>query len=321
MTSAIVMSQGQIMHRNCRRLPSARVLACVVGLVAAAGTRAAPLKPPLHADFGHYTFALTWQPGFCSTDGGCLSDQPHGVLIGLHGLWPSRPQSLIDRGVSAPQWWSHGCDYYHHSNLAPRLSPAMVTRLNRVMPHLRDSLLTHEYDKHIQCFGFDAPVFFETELRMRGRVRASTFGRYLVSTAQGHQVRHADVILAFMQAFDTHQLPALQLRCGRNHDGQVVLTQLWFTLHSDSTSRFPRDHSPRKPGRELQEQCKSPHPDRSFVEVFLAPASLVPPIQVRLVVVHRVFRSFGSVARSGSLFIRDPSLSNLTTSRQSRNAG
>jgi ribonuclease I len=119
----------------------------------------------------------------------------------------------------------------------------MGARLNRVMPHLRDSLLTHEYDKHIQCFGFDAPAFFKTELRMRGRVRASAFARYLVRTAQGHQVRHADVIGAFMQAFDTHQLSALQLRCGRNSHGQVVLTQLWFTLHSDSTSRFPRDHS------------------------------------------------------------------------------
>jgi ribonuclease I (enterobacter ribonuclease) len=221
----------------------ARSFGLLLGLLAAAAARAAPLQAARYGDFAHYTFALTWQPGFCSTDGGCLRDQPHTVLIGLHGLWASRPQSLIRRGISDPQWWSRGCDYYHHSDSAPRLPPATLTRLHAVMPHLKDSLLTHEYDKHVQCFGFDPQTFFQTELRMRLEVADSAFGRYLTVTARGHEVRHADVIQAFTRAFGTDQSSALQLRCGRNQLGQAVLTQLWITLYKDALSRFPRDDS------------------------------------------------------------------------------
>jgi ribonuclease I len=223
----------------------------MLGLLAALGARAAPLQARLHGDFMHYTFALTWQPGFCGADGGCLPDQPHTVLIGLHGLWASRPQSLIRRGISAPKWWSRGCDYYRHghspsdspSDSAPPLPPATLTRLNAVMPHLKDSLLTHEYDKHVQCFGFDPQNFFQTELRMRSAVTGSPFGRYLTATARGHEVRRAEVIQAFMRAFSTNQHSALQLRCERNQRGQVVLTQLWITLYRDALPRFPRGDS------------------------------------------------------------------------------
>ncbi|MGH8295067.1 MAG: ribonuclease T2 family protein [Steroidobacteraceae bacterium] len=229
------------MPRTIRRPRLTRLAALALGALAAGAACAAPLLARRHADFAHYTFALTWQPGFCSTDGGCLRNQPHGVLIGLHGLWASRPRSLIDRRISAPQWWRRGCDYYHHSERAPRLSPAMLARLHRVMPHLNDSLLKHEYDKHVQCFGFDPRTFFATELRMRQRVRDSAFGRYLTVTARGRRVRHADVTAAFVRAFGTDQPASLQLRCGRNRRGQMVLTQLWITLHTDALARFPYD--------------------------------------------------------------------------------
>lgn len=231
------------MHGKTPPPARTRLLVLMLGLLVAAGARAAPLKAARYGDFAHYTFALTWQPGFCSTDGGCLPDQPHSVLIGLHGLWASRPQSLIRRGISDPQWWRRGCDFYHHSDSAPRLPPATLTRLNAVMPHLKDSLLTHEYDKHVQCFGFDAQTFFQTELSMRSAVADGAFGRYLTVTARGHDVRRADVIRAFTRDFGTDQSAALQLRCGRNPQGRVVLTQLWITLYKDALARFPRDDS------------------------------------------------------------------------------
>ena len=220
-----------------------RLLVLVIGLLGVVGARAAPPTPSHYGDFAHYTFALTWQPGFCSTDGGCLRDQPRAALIGLHGLWASRPQSLIRRGISDPQWWSRGCDYYRHSDSPPRLPAATLTQLNAVMPHLRVSLLTHEYDKHVQCFGFDPQTFFVTELNMRSEVAASAFGRYLTVTALGHQVRRAAVIRAFTRDFGTDQSSSLQLRCGRNRRGQVVLTQLWITLYKGALARFPRDDS------------------------------------------------------------------------------
>ena len=223
---------------NRFRLPAC---ALALGLLACAGASAATLAPARHGTFGHYTLALTWQPGFCTTDGGCLRDPPHTVLIGLHGLWASRPRSLIERHISAPQWWRRGCDYFHHSDLSPRLPPAMRSDLHRVMPHLRHSLLIHEYDKHVQCFGFDARTFFATELHMRLEVLESPFGRYLTASAEGHDVRRADLIHMFMHTFGTDQRSALQLRCARDRRGRTVLTQLWITLHTNALARFPRD--------------------------------------------------------------------------------
>lgn len=231
------------MHGKTPSPPRTQLLVLLLGLLASAGARAAPLVAARHGDFAHYTFALTWQPGFCSTDGGCLPEQPHTVLIGLHGLWASRPQSLIRRGISAPQWWRRGCDYYHHSDSAPRLPPATRLSLNAVMPRLKDNLLTHEYDKHVQCFGFDPQTFFQTELRMRGEVADSAFGRYLTVTARGHEIRRADLIRAFTRDYGTNQSAALQLRCGSNEQRRVVLTQLWITLYRDALPRFPRDDS------------------------------------------------------------------------------
>lgn len=237
-STAPILSQTDGGRRHPRY---SRVLALALGALAATAARAAAPIAVRHGDFAHYTFALTWQPGFCSADGGCLPGQPQDVLIGLHGLWASRPRSLIDRGISAPQWWRRGCDYYHHSDRAPRLSPAMLAHLDRVMPRLQHALLRHEYDKHVQCFGFNAQRFFATELRMRHRVVDSAFGRYLTVTVRGREVRHSDVIGAFMRSFGTDQPLALQLRCGHNRRGQMVLTQLWITLHTDALSRFPRD--------------------------------------------------------------------------------
>ena len=111
------------------------------------------------------------------------------------------------------------------------------------MPHLRHSLLTHEYDKHVQCFGFDTQTFFDTELRMRRQIVDSAFGRYLTGTARGHTVHHATVVAAFMHDFGTDQKAALQMRCERDAHGHTVLTQLWITLHADALARFPRGGS------------------------------------------------------------------------------
>jgi ribonuclease I len=221
--------------------PAPRVrLLCSLALLLAGPALAAPLLPARHGTFAHYTFALTWQPGFCSVWSGCRADQPHTVLIGLHGLWASRPRSLIERHISAPQWWRRGCDYYHASRRPPVLPDALLAQLRRVMPHLRRSLLVHEYDKHVQCFDFDTGTFFATALRLRRAVVRSDFGHYLTTSARGRLVARADVLHEFQRAFNTDQRAALQLRCARDHRGKVVLTQMWITLHADALERFPR---------------------------------------------------------------------------------
>lgn len=222
--------------------PALFVLLCGALLYAGASA-AATLNPARHADFDHYTLALTWQPGFCGTDGGCRPDQPQKVLIGLHGLWASRPASLVDAGVSASKWWHEGCDYFHHSDRAPEISASIRRSLKAVMPHLSYSLLRHEYGKHVQCFGFDTEHFFVTALRMRRSIASSAFGRYLDRRASGHRVTRKHVIGIFMRAFNTNRHHALQLRCGTDRHGRTVLTQLWITLHADAVADFPGKRS------------------------------------------------------------------------------
>ena len=107
------------------------------------------------------------------------------------------------------------------------------------MPHLPKSLLTHEYDKHVQCFGFDAAAFFATELSMRRQVARSAFGRRLRHLA-GRSVRRAALIAAFQRAFETPHAAALQLRCQKDAHHRAVLTQLWITIPADKLSAFPR---------------------------------------------------------------------------------
>jgi ribonuclease I len=217
----------------------ARILLSLAALGASLGASAPPLQPAVHGDFGHYTFALTWQPGFCTTSRErCVASQPRRPLIGLHGLWPSLPQALIVAGVRNPTWWRRGCDLFHHSDAAPRLRPAVSGELDAVMPHLRASLLVHEFDKHVQCFSYDANAFFATELTMRDAVVRSPFGAYLARNA-GRVLRHGDVVATFDATFRVPGSTALQLECARDDAGALVFTQLWITIRRTRANAFP----------------------------------------------------------------------------------
>lgn len=244
----ITRASDSILMRNFASMFALPILASLV----AAG-QAAPLKPSEHGDFEHYTFALTWQPGFCSTEKGCLADQPKNVLIGLHGLWASRPKSLIDQGVPREKWWQNGCDYFHQSDEVPALSPTLDRQLADVMPHLHDDLLIHEYDKHVQCFGLEPSVFFEKELAMRKSVVESGFGAYLTSRI-GSSVTRKAVVEAFGTAFRTSAPRAVQLRCDADRSGRTVLTQFWTTIRAGEIDRFP-DGASLEDAPVVQDNC------------------------------------------------------------------
>jgi len=230
----------QLVHREILARFARLVPMLFFALVSFGFASAAPsLAPAEHGTFDHYTFALTWQPGICGTEEGCLPDQPKTPLIGLHGLWASLPQDLHSQGVVDQQWWSKGCDLYQHSSAPPPLSPALDAQLEGVMPHFTHSLLTHEYVKHVQCFGFDATQFFETELAMRAAVESSAFGAYLQQQA-GRDVEHSEVVDRFKTAFGTEHATALQLQCGKTVSGQVVLTQFWFQIPASDLGMFPQ---------------------------------------------------------------------------------
>ncbi len=209
-------------------------------LVALAGSAHAALPVATqYGDFRYDTLALTWQPGFCATGGGCLADQPEVPLIGLHGLWASRPSVLVKRGVPEQQWWVKGCDdLAPHTDAAPVLSKGLETRLAAVMPHLAQSLLTHEYDKHVACFGFAPEAFFATELAMRDAVARNPFARWLVGQA-GQTVQPADALAEFERAFHTSHPRAVQFQCAADRSGRMVLTQFWITLLPGRLGDFP----------------------------------------------------------------------------------
>jgi ribonuclease I len=234
--------------RLMRKLAGAILCAVVFASSSAEAAEPVQLIPATNGKFGHYTFALTWQPGICSVYDDpqsaaenaaiCLPDQPHSPLIGLHGLWASLPQSLIRENVPEQQWWSRGCDFYYHSAEAPELSADLESKLAAVMPHFRTSLLTHEYDKHVQCFGFDPTLFFTTELAMRQSIVDASFGHYLVGQA-GQTVAHVAVVTAFETSFNTTDARSLQLQCGRDTSGRQILRQFSITIRADGLSQFP----------------------------------------------------------------------------------
>ena len=207
----------------------------LVGLAVLGSPAYAALPGPLpvatqHGDFRHDTLALTWQPGFCASGDGCLADQPHAPLIGLHGLWASRPSVLVRRGVTEQQWWVSGCDdLAPHTDAAPALSAALHARLTAMMPHLAHDLLIHEYDKHVACFGFAPEAFFATALAMHDVVVLNPFASWLTGQA-GRTVQHAEALAEFERDFHTSHPRAVQFQCERDHAGRMVLTQFWITL-------------------------------------------------------------------------------------------
>ncbi len=221
-----------------------RLSACCLLMLAWSGAaRAAvpPLNPAMHDDFDHYTLALTWQPGFCA-DGSCLDDTPRTPLIGLHGLWASLPRSLSDRGIVDRQWWGRGCDYFHRSRAYPSLPVGVRRALDATMPHTRGNLLRHEFDKHVQCMGYDTTGFFQTELAMRDAVAATPFATELAAHA-GQSVSRDAVLAAFARSFRIDRPRALQLQCHNERSGQAVLAQLWITVRSDLLADFPAPSS------------------------------------------------------------------------------
>jgi len=241
------------------------LLACLVLLclqrAALAAPGLAPLVPAQHGDFDVYNLALTWQPGFCGTAAGCLPDQPKDALIGLHGLWASLPTSLSQRGITNVEWWSKGCDYFHHSAAQPALPIAVRRQLSEVIPHVKSDLLHHEYDKHVQCFGFDTTDYFQTELAMRGQILASGFAQTLVNSV-GTVVNHAALIAAFQSSFRTSAPRALQLQCESDANGRKVLSQLWITLRRAAIDSFPTSAS----------LTNSPVPQDNCPATFLIPS-------------------------------------------------
>ncbi|QDH24282.1 ribonuclease I [Neokomagataea tanensis] len=230
----------------------------------------AGITPTHHADFRHDTLALTWQPGFCLPDKpghSCTSDQPKTPLIGLHGLWASEPTSLEAQGVPVQKWWMQGCgllDGGQEQTLS--LRPETSAALSAVMPHFEHPLVTHEYTKHVQCFGYPADDFFVSAMTLRSRFEASAFGRYLANNV-GYRVQRDELLAQFKHLSGVTAERGLQFQCSKRADGQAVLSQIWMTLDPQKLDSFPQSEA----------FMSSPFDQNSCPASFLVPSwSMVP---------------------------------------------
>lgn len=201
--------------------------------------------------FDSYTLALTWHPGFCATrrqpprecrDPVLMAAADDGFVI--HGLWPSRPERLIDDGVDQDTWHSEGCFVERRR---PRggfceMGPAfdfddsLDDALNAAMPGRASCLDRYEYAKHGVCMGLPEDDFFEGAVALAEIVNASALGDFMLDHL-GEEVSRNAVIGAFEEAFGNGTGSALSLQCGG--PGGRFLTEIRIGIDADRVDDFP----------------------------------------------------------------------------------
>lgn len=202
-------------------------------------------------DFASYTLALTWHPGFCATrrqpprecsDPRWLAAADDGFVI--HGLWPSRPERLIDDRLDQATWRNEGCFVERRR---PRgsfceIGPAfdfdapLEDALNAAMSGRASCLDRYEYAKHGACMGLSAEDFFEGTVALTEIVNASVLGQFMLDH-RGETVRRNELIDAFEEAFGNHTGDALSLQCGG--PGRRVLTEIRIGIDAERVDDFP----------------------------------------------------------------------------------
>ncbi|WP_328716917.1 ribonuclease I [Halomonas elongata] len=200
--------------------------------------------------FDHYTLALTWHPGFCASrsrpprecrDPGLRRGTEEGFV--LHGLWPSLPQRLRERGVERRRWWRQGCfierprpdgGFCRHPSL--ELSDELTRELDSVMPGRASCLGRYQYAKHAACLDVAAEDLFDTSVALVEAVNASAFTDFLV-IHRGGEVRRNALIEAFEAAFGKGTGRALRLECAGR--GNRLLTEVRIGIAARSLENFP----------------------------------------------------------------------------------
>ncbi|AAQ58634.1 ribonuclease T2 [Chromobacterium violaceum] len=221
----------------------ARIRLVLVVLITALPAMAGNLKAVRNGDFSYYTLTLAWQPGFCKLSQACQAPQNPAAAIALLGLWPSLPVSLQEQGVKDQDWRSKGCLYFSHSVDDPQLSDEVRVNLLKVMPRLiDDDLISSEFIKHAQCFGFQGDEYFSKALKLRHFVVSSPFGAYLEGK-KGQVVDQEAVRQAFIHAFGAASSSALSLRCQRDAQQHSLLTSLEIRISAQKISAFPAEAS------------------------------------------------------------------------------
>lgn len=247
-----------------------RATSCSLGVLGLLLTSAVAVAqvPQDMQDFNHYTFAVMWHPGVCATwsnAGPACKDLSPKAKINqewtMHGLWASRPRSLLAAGMNAPTWWHYGCYWYNPGHTLPKdscanpplnLPEALHQRLYAHMPMAQICLDRHEYYKHVACFGETPEQFFPRELDLLDKLNASAFTAF-IRDHRGQWVARNAIMKAFADSFQVKNADALELRCENpgHHTHETerqgnILTQAWITIHKDKIDDFPAPESLEK---------------------------------------------------------------------------
>ncbi|WP_236995585.1 ribonuclease T2 family protein [Halomonas huangheensis] len=201
--------------------------------------------------FDSYTLALTWHPGFCATrrqpprecrDPVLMAAADDGFVI--HGLWPSRPDRLIDEGLDIDTWHREGCFVEHRRprggfcEMGPPIEfdTELENALNASMPGRASCLDRYEYAKHGACTGVNEEDFFEGAIALAEIVNASALGDFMLAH-RGEEVSRNALITAFEDAFGDGTGSALSLQCGGPSDR--FLTEIRIGIDAERVDDFP----------------------------------------------------------------------------------
>lgn len=239
-----------------------RVAASLVLLLLSTAALADAALERLHAEnFDHYTLALTWHPGFCDTH----RDPPRecreaklreGTQRGfvLHGLWPSLPERLAERGIDRQRWWQEGCFLerpradggFCRAHPPFGFDEALGQKLDDAMPGRASCLDRYQYAKHAACFELPEAAYFAAAVALLETVNDSAFGAF-VALNQGGEVSRNDLLAAFEAAFGEGTGRALRLECrGR---GNRTLTEVRIGIDAQRLADFPSGESLVRQGR------------------------------------------------------------------------
>lgn len=201
--------------------------------------------------FDHYTLALTWHPGFCTTqrqpprecrDTSLQAGARDGFV--LHGLWPSLPQHYADEGVTHQRWWAQGCfleqpradGSFCRAHAPFAFDEPLTDDLDHVMPGRASCLDRYQYAKHAACLALPAEAYFAKAVELLEAINASAFIDFVMIHRGGEVGRNA-LIGAFEAAFGEGTGRALSLQCdGR---GNRVLTEIRIGIDAERLKDFP----------------------------------------------------------------------------------
>lgn len=202
-----------------------------------------------------YVLALSWQPAFCETrpqKPECSVRDPQSFQANhftLHGLWPNKHScgtsyGMCDRAVARR---SAFCDYP-----ALALSPTTREQLEVRMPSAKHGscLQRHEWYKHGTCqTTMDVDAYYQISIRLTDQFNDSGVAAFMASHI-GREVRTADFLAIFDQAYGENGHRALTLKCQRNQ-----LVDVYVHLKHPVTTSARLSDLIAHQGRQLTNRC------------------------------------------------------------------